>query len=213
MYKMCDRAGVISLIKGNHGGYGNHCRNNYDSAYNRVNDAKLLKKELHYVETYLKTHDEECDRRSKDNCYDSYGDWNKYHNFDRCGYDGCGYDGCFGGWGRPFYGGGCDKPFYDGGCGKPFYGGGCGKPFYGGGCGKYDKYDKHDKYDKDWKDDDWKCKKDKYDDDDKDYKKHDDKPCNSFCKPCYKPICNNPCKKICDCNNCKRSYDKIYRSH
>lgn len=46
---------------------------------------------------------------------------------------------------------------------------------------------------------------------DKKVKKVGDKPCNKFCQPCYKPVCNDPCKKACDCKLCNKSYTSIYK--
>ena len=187
-------------------GYLNNCNDGAScgSSRNRVHDSKLLKKELHYVETYAKTHDESCDNSFRDRYNNSCGSGYGCGGFDGCGpynggcgpynggcgpYNGgCGpYNGGFGGCGP------CDGGF--GGCGPCDGGfGGCG-PCDNGfvGCGPFYKKDK--------------CKKDK-----KEKKEKKDKsPCNSFCKPCYKPVCNDPCEKVCGCGLCKKSYKKIYK--
>ena len=179
---MCDRAGVLSFLKGNCGGYGSRHGNNYNSGHNRVTDAKLVKKELHYVETYAKVHDEEHDNRHHNSFNDSHG----YGCGGRDGFgrDGYGYDGC----GRDGYG--YDGYGYDG-----FGRDGCDRPFY----------NKHYKYDNDCDSDRKKDKKDKKD------KKHDDKPCNNFCQPCHKPVCYKPYNKDCKCHICVKSYNKIYK--
>src|ERR1700761_6095689 len=96
-----DRAGYLN----NFGGYGNHNRSNYGSAHSRANDSKLLKKELHYVETYVKNHDEEYNRFHNNDVCDNYGYGCNDH-----GYDdkfGCGrFEPCF------------EEPIYEG-CGGP----------------------------------------------------------------------------------------------
>lgn len=178
----CDRAGYLNGC----GEYGT--RGGCDSGYgfNRVNDARLLKKELHYVETYFDTHNEEC-ADSRDNCfYDGYGGGCGGCGYDNCG--GCGFNG-----GRGF-GGGCGFRGFDGGCG--FGGRGFNDGFGYSPCDKFEwKRGGDDKCDK-------KKKKKK--------EKVDDSPCNPFCKPCYKPVCNKACSNDkCDCKNCERAYKKI----
>ena len=80
----CDRAGYIN----NYGGYGSHGRGNSGASRSRTNSNKLLRKELHYVETYEK---------NNNSCHDGY-----YNNYDAGnygnGYGNCGYaGGCAGG--------------------------------------------------------------------------------------------------------------------
>ncbi|AUV58725.1 hypothetical protein, partial [Bandra megavirus] len=89
-----DRAGFFNDC-GAFGSGGSSCGSNYG----RVNDAKLMKKELHYVETFAKAHNEEFNNNFNNNYFNN-------------GY-GCNNGG--------FYGGGCG-PCNDGWIG----GGGCG---------------------------------------------------------------------------------------
>ncbi|BCS83474.1 putative pre-mRNA-splicing factor ATP-dependent RNA helicase PRP2 [Cotonvirus japonicus] len=175
-----DRAGYLN----NFGGYGN-C----GSAYNRINDAKLMKRELHLTETYLDTINRECA-----NNFNNYGFGGSNSGFNDFG---CGVPcGPIGGGCGPI-GGGCGfdivppcpptPPFPvcgGGGFGPGFSGPGCGGGFY---------------------DNDRKEKKEK-----KEKKHKNNDPCNPFCKPCYKPKCNDPTEEICECKNCVRSYNKIY---
>lgn len=186
MYKMpFDRAGCLNNL----GGFGS-CGSNY----NRINDAKLLKRELHFTETLLDTINRECASG-----FNNYGYGGGNCGFNDCGFGGCGPAPCGpGGFGGGF-GGGCG---FGGGFGGPFNGGagvevegwGYGpQPFQGGfGGGYFDKDDDKKK----------EKKKDKKDD-----------PCNPFCKPCYKPVCNNPKEKVCKCKECKRASRKIYEDY
>ena len=173
-----DRAGYI----GNCGGFNNYGCGGQNAGYGCLNDCTLLKKELHYVETYAKNRNADCGYYNNNNCYGN------------CGY-GCGNSGYYdGGYGCGPCGGGCGPiitppcpPVFNGGCGP------CGGGFYDGGCPfGYDDKKIHRK--------EKKHKKDK-----------DHKPHNEFCvKPCYKPKCHKPKCEKCDCKSCKKSIDKIY---
>lgn len=186
-----DRAGYLNSC----GGYGN--RFNEDAAQNHINDSRLSKKELHYVETYVDNHNADFGGYSRGAACDNYG----------CGGGGYYDGGCGSG---PFLDGPCDGPGFCGGFGLngPYGGfglnGPCGGPgFYGesgsclnGSCnGEWSKSDKHNGKDDNKKD------------------KNRNDPCNPFCKPCYKPICYKPPHdKPCGCDICTKSYKKIYKN-
>ena len=168
----CDRAGYLNNYGfGNCGGFQDNC-----------NDSKLIHKELHYVETYVKNREAGCGGRFNNygNCGSGgYGNcgFGGYGNCGFGGYDNCGFDGCFDNYCAP-----CAPCIPT-----------CAPCIPSWGFPKYKTK---------------KVKKTKKDDD----KKDDDGPCNPFCTPCYKPKCNDPCDKFkdCDCKSCKRSYKKIY---
>lgn len=217
-----DRAGFLNSF----GGFGNHdsCSNN--ESHKKSNDAKLLKKELHYVETYIKSRDTSKDKFSNRSCNDNYG----FGGSSGCGaafgggfgrFGGCRDDGFYG---NGFYGSGgcgpvCDTgcdigcgPVCDTGCdiGCDIGGyGGCGSGKSYGGCGPGKSYGGYGKSGKSIKpikpikiDFDKKDKKDKKD--------KNDSPCNPECKPCYKPVCYEPIDKVCGCDKCRKSFRKIY---
>lgn len=221
-----DRAGYLNSC----GGCGSQGRLSNGFANGRINDSKLLKKELHYVETFVDNHNEECNRAYNDSCCDNfnsgcYGSGDSCGGYGGCGgFGGCGEIGGYGGYGGcGEFGGGCGE--IGGGCGE--IGGGCGEiggyggyggcgeiNGCGGGCDGYVEYGGcgeinggcgpcFDNWNKPCREEtnNCNCKPKKI------KKKYD--PCNPFCKPCYKPTCNNPCKKPCKCNNCVKSYKKI----
>lgn len=143
----------IGYFNGCGGGCGGGCNG---AAYNRFNDATLLKRELRLVETYANCRNYDCGQ-----CYNN----NYYNNY------GCGPGSC-----AP-----CNPCGFAPPCGVN-------PP-----CLEW-PYVKE------------KVKKVKEE------KEDDDLPCNPSCKPCHKPKCNNPCEKVCHCNNCIRSYKKIYKA-
>lgn len=212
-----DRAGYLN----NFGGYGNYGRFNQGAACGRINDCRLLKKELHYVETYAKNYNADCGAFNNSGCYDNCG-----YGYGGRGFNDCGFGpGCEVGCGS---GRGFDGPCggFDGPCGG--FGGPCGSPC--GLVGPFDgPYRRQIDGDFDDHDEGKKHKKNK---------NKDDKPCNPFCKPCKKrepscePFCvprcgpcgpyqEFGCKEIkrecpvphetsCGCNNCAKSLKKIY---
>ena len=115
MYKMCDRAGVISANGGNNGAYGNNYGQYANNAYNRCNDSILVKKELYYVETYARNR-ETVNACNNAGCYGN--NCGNYNNFNNCGagYRSCGPQcGPVGGCGPVAFGpvGGCGPVPYD----------------------------------------------------------------------------------------------------
>lgn len=125
--------------------------NYYNTISNCINNVRLLKKELHYVESYADTFNQECNMYNNNSCYNTFD----------CG--------CCLGYG--FSGGN-----YTNGCGFPCYN---------------SRFCKR------------KIKRNK---------KIDDKPCNPFCKPCYKLKCYDPSDKFekCQCKACIKSLITIY---
>ena len=165
-YIMCDRAGYLN----NYGGYGGCNQYNGGSSRGRFNDSQLLKKELHYVETYAKNTNSEYDNNFCDSSNCNYG-----YGGNNCGFGGgCGpsFVGC-----PPSFG--CAPDFncgFNGGCPVNMSSFGCGNGgFNEGGCEKDS------------------------------YKENDDGPCNPFCQPCHKPVCNEPSLDYCGCDVCNRS--------
>ena len=199
MYKMCDRAGVISSCNSGNGAYGNNYGQFANNAYNRCNDTQLVRKELHYVETYARTRDvvNSCNNAG------SYGNnCGNYNNFNNCG---AGYRSCGPACGPAPCGPiGCGPaPCGPVGCGPAPCGPvGCGPAPCGPVNGPYDgpRDGPHIRRER-------PEKKDDDDDNDKD----DGKPCNPFCKSHQKPIHNNN-GKPCECRNCRNSYKKIYKN-
>lgn len=87
--KMCDN----TIYGNNYGGYGNNCYCGQCYSGGRVRDKVLVKKELYYVETYLKEREEECCNCSQCSGYNNYG----YGGNQNYGYSGCQppyYNGC-----------------------------------------------------------------------------------------------------------------------
>ena len=180
-----DRAGYLN----NQYGYGHDDRSSCAASRKRCNDTTLVKKELHYIETYVKTHDSAKDKYCNDSAHGNYG-----YGCNSNGYNNGGY-GC--------------EPCYDNGSCNDYCPPPCNNyPVYDncGPCNDQPYYDEHRPYKNDY------YHEKKHDKSPKIHRKdkHDD-ACNPFCKPCHKPVCNDPVVKTCQCNACKKSFDKIYR--
>lgn len=64
-----DRAEYLNRTNG----YGSHGKAKCGAAYNQVNDSKLVKKELHYVETYARDYNSIADKFCNKAAHNNYG--------------------------------------------------------------------------------------------------------------------------------------------
>lgn len=221
-----DRAGYLN----NNGIYGNSGKAFRNAGCGRVNGRKLLKKELHYVETYLNDFNQDFCGENNYNGYNNLGS-----GYNNCGYNdgGCGFapsplpinggcgplsinDGCGGGCGPLPINGGCGG---GDGCGplpvNGVCGGGCGCGPVVGNCNEF--YSPYNKYDE-------PCCEKFNGQGQFDNQQQFNNPNQCQCNKAQKKIrrkhkkqspkscsCNNPCPTNCNCSNCRRILRKIHK--